>query len=222
VTIRTTRLAFVSLALGGLLLAGCKADNSAGGNGGSILVTGTLDGGLLPAFLDIGGLAGSGGTASGPLAYVEVYATTKVNACGWLDGQNVNRSDLTTLQILITNNGSGGDDSGAAPPVATGTYTVGFDNDGGVSQQVQAGILVSDATCQSSGTESANMGTITLTSITPTSIVGTFDLMFYTGDELMGSFTAPVCTSALPGAPDAAPDAAIAPTPTPDASICHP
>jgi hypothetical protein len=226
VAIRMTCLSHISLlsiaatAAFGLLLSGCKADNSAGGNGGSIVVTGTLDGGLLPAFIDVGGLAGSGGTTSGPLAYVEVYATNKVGACGWLDGQNIERASLTTLQILITNSGSGGD-AGVAEPVAPGTYSVGFDADGGFSQQVQAGLLVSDATCQSEGTESANTGTITLTSITPTSIVGSFDLMFYSGDELMGSFTAPVCTSAIPGAPDAAPDA-VAPAPTADAGACHP
>jgi hypothetical protein len=206
----------------GVLTAGCKADTASGSTPAnfSVTVDGTIDGGTLD-FIDVGSLSGQGGTNGSPLSYAEVYATSKVPACGWLDGTNVTRANLTTLALLVTNTGG----SQAPPPIGPGTYALGntYNQDAGVNQQVTANILFSNATCQSGPlTMQANMGNITFTSIAADSIVGTYDVTFYTGDHLTGSFTAPTCTSALPELPeagdagiDAAPDAS-------DASNCHP
>jgi hypothetical protein len=42
----------------------------------------------------------------------------------------------------------------------------------------------------------ASSGSITLTQVTPTVTVGSFDLLFPAGDHLTGTFTAPLCPSA--------------------------
>jgi hypothetical protein len=217
-----TRAWWVLGAVLGVATAGCKTSNSAGAAPPpfGVTVDGTIDGGILE-FLDVGSLSGQGGANGSPLAYAEVYATNKVPACGWLDGMNNQRSNLTTLALLVTDQGG----SMAPPPIAPGTYMIGnmYDQDSGISQQATASVLFSDATCQSNGSLTANMGSITFTSITADSIVGTYDLTFYSGDHVTGSFTAPTCTSALPLLPPDAGDAGLdAGLDAGDASTCHP
>jgi hypothetical protein len=205
---------------------GAMACNAGNGSSGaapnfSITVDGTIDGGVLE-FLDVGSLSGQGGVGGGGLSYAEVYATNKAPACGWLDGTNNNRGDLTTLALLVSNSG------GAMAPaaIAPGTYMLGYmyNQDAGVNQQATANFLTSNATCQNDQTLTAQMGSITFTSITADAIVGSYDVTFSSGDHLTGTFNAPTCTSALPpplpDAGDAGLDAGF--DATADANNCHP
>ncbi len=206
--------------LAGSFAAACSNDNAAPARSFSVTVDGMVDGGT-PMFVDVGSLSGQGGTSNqGALAYAEVYATSEAAACGWLNGTNNARSDLVTLALFVSNTGGQG---AAPPPIVAGTYMIGsqYDPDAGINQSATANLLVSDSTCHSDGSEQANMGSITFTSITADAIVGTYDVTFYSGDHLTGSFNAPTCTSNLPPPVDAG-DAA--PTPfNPDAAIpCHP
>jgi len=211
----------------GVGVTACNAGNgsSAGAPDFSITVDGTLDGGVLE-FIDVGSLSGQGGVGGSGIAYAEVYATNKVPACGWLDGTNNSRGNLTTLALLVTNTSGG---SPQAPPaIVPGTYMLGYmyNQDAGINQQATASILTSNVNCQNDQTVTAQMGTITLTSLTPDAIVGSYDVMFNSGDHLTGSFNAPTCTSALPpplpDAGDAGSDAAIGFDAGADTGNCHP
>jgi hypothetical protein len=209
-----------ALVLSGALAAGpalsACSTSSAAHPDYSIEVQGEVDAGVPLAFVDIGAGAGQGGTPNGaPLAYVELYATSKLQACGWFTGQNTDRADLVTLALLVSTTSTSGMEPAA---IAPGTYMIGgmYEPDAGVSVQVSATLLVSDATCQSTGGDTASSGTITLTSITAAAVVGRFDVTFSEGGEVTGHFNAPICNGALPAATDAAAAA------TGDASACHP
>ncbi len=71
--------------------------------------------------------------------------------------------------------------------VATGTYGV-------VSQGfgATASYATQDATCNTSFSETASGGSVTLTTVSGSSVAGTFDLTFGT-DHVTGSFSAPIC-----------------------------
>lgn len=72
-----------------------------------------------------------------------------------------------------------------------GTFLPGT-TDVGPALDVQADIY--DATCNSDG-PSASGGSVTLTQVTSSGVVGTFDVTFTGGDHLTGSFDAPTCSA---------------------------
>ena len=147
----------------------------------------------LPVFIDEASFA----SVEGAQAVVNVFLTSKSGACGWLDQTNASRGDLTTIAMYVR---STGEPSGQA--IAPGTYPVGgsFDPDSGVQQTVQVSLLATDADCGSTLDEmSGQNGSITLTSITPQAVAGSFDVTFYSGDHLTGTFNAPQCASVAIG-----------------------
>jgi hypothetical protein len=182
-----------------------SACTSSRGLSGSIGVSGTFGGSPLN-LVDVGGLASTGGTGRGVQAVAEVFATSESPACGWFDGTNVSRANLTTFSLVVANTASG---STAPPSVAAATYSVGFNtNPQGVQTSVQASVTITDATCMDpTGPTFANGGSITFSSIASPMLAGTFDVTFPSGDELKGSFNAPVCTDIALGA---------------EAGACHP
>jgi hypothetical protein len=62
-----------------------------------------------------------------------------------------------------------------------------------------------DAQCDTSGTHSAMSGSITLSSVSSTSVHGTFEVTMDTGEDVSGIFSASVCDVSLAG--DAGPAA---------------
>jgi hypothetical protein len=56
-----------------------------------------------------------------------------------------------------------------------------------------------DSTCNSPYGESAASGTVTITSVSASDVVGTFNLVMGTSDTITGSFTAATCAAAASG-----------------------
>ena len=89
-------------------IAGCTSGCTSGagaGAGGVLGLSGTFEGKPL-TLVDVGSLVATGGTGSGPLAVAEVFATSEAPACGWFNGTNVMRANLTTLSLLVTSTGT--------------------------------------------------------------------------------------------------------------------
>ncbi len=74
-------------------------------------------------------------------------------------------------------------------------FALGTVNVGATGATVNVQTLVVDSQCNSMG-ENASAGSVTLTTVTPDSVSGTFDFTFPSG-KLTGSFSAAMCT--MPG-----------------------
>jgi hypothetical protein len=111
-------------------------------------------------------------------AAVGAIITNIANACSVLQDHG-NPPGATALVVAVT--ASGGS-------VATGTYDI-------VSQGfgATASYATQDAMCNTSLNETASSGTVTLSSVSGSSVSGTFDLTFFS-DHLTGSFSAPICS----------------------------
>jgi hypothetical protein len=165
-------------------LAACSS--SSGGGSGTASVSGTIQGAAVPATDSVG--LSSVSTQNGVSeAAVGAIITNIANACGVLQDHG-NPPGATALVVAVS--ASGGS-------VATGTYGI-------VSQGfgATASYATQDMNCNPSLNETATGGSVTLTSVSGSSVSGTFDLTF-SGDHLTGSFSAPICnysTSADAGA----------------------
>jgi hypothetical protein len=79
------------------------------------------------------------------------------------------------------------------PIVAGQVYAVVNETDGGVGTGAEALYSASNATCQNVTTEEATGGTVTFTTLSSTTMAGTFTVTFSGGDSASGSFDIPVC-----------------------------
>jgi len=87
----------------------------------------------------------------------------------------------------------------SAIAIAPGTYAVGTTPPTGTGTSAYAGAVQTDATCASTLTTLANpSGTITISSVTSSTVTGSFDVTVY-GLHFNGTFNAPVCTGAFGG-----------------------
>ena len=61
-----------------------------------------------------------------------------------------------------------------------------------------ADLVTTDATCDEVSPSSCIGGTVTITEVTATTMTGTFELAFDTGEALHGTFNAGICASVPP------------------------
>ncbi len=155
-------------------LPACSS-SSGGGGDGTASVTGTIQGAAIPASDAVGLSSVASGSSE---AAVGAIITNIASACSVLQDHG-NPPSATALVVAVSAMGGS---------VATGTYGI-------VSQGfgATASYATEDATCNTSFSESASSGSVTLTTVSGSTVAGTFDLTFG-GDHLTGSFSAPVCS----------------------------
>ena len=104
--------------------------------------------------------------------------------------------DLSSFANLHTLSLNIGDYSANATPPRAGTYDInrsGASITPGQGMTVAAQFSARDAQCAETEQVDATSGTITLASVSDQSVAGSFDLTFYGGGQLEGSFDAVKC-----------------------------
>ncbi len=146
---------------------------------GSATVSGTIDGQPVPANDAVGTeiTTSNNGTT---VTSRSVLITSVTNACPCAIAQT--RSTILSLTVGML----GAD-------VATGTYS--FPDAGTQGGVAEAQYLVDDAQTNLSP---ATSGSITISQIGASTIVGNFDVSFATGDHVTGTFSAPTCATEAP------------------------
>lgn len=158
-----------------MALTACSS--SSGGGSGSASVTGTIQGAAVPASDSVG--LSSVSTANGTSeAAVGAIITNVANACGVLQS-HANPANATALVLAVSASGSS---------VGTGTYDIVSQGFGATASYAKQ-----DSTCNTSFSENASGGSVTLTAVSGSSVSGTFDLTFGS-DHVTGSFSAPICS----------------------------
>jgi hypothetical protein len=160
-------------------VAACSSSSSGSSFGpGDATVSGTIQGATVPAS-DVVGLyyvaTFDGGVSQ---AQAGVIVTNVANACGVLQAHG-NPPNATSLELVVSALGSS---------VATGNYAIVPQGYG-----ASASYATVDGNCNPSFVDGATGGSITLTTVSGSTIAGTFDLTFGS-DHLTGSFSAPICT----------------------------
>jgi hypothetical protein len=173
-----TWLVFGALALGA---AACGGSSGNGGSGGSASVQGQIGGGSVPTTDTIGvvGTQTTGGTTPAAVAYAGVVITNVANSCALSQGHH-NPPSTTSLVLSVAVEGA------AVPP---GTYAVGASG----KTAVDAQFVRTTATCTSESASVAASGSVTLTTVSSTTLQGSFDITMGSGEHLSGTFTGPVC-----------------------------
>jgi hypothetical protein len=171
-----------------ILAALLAAAACGGGNKGSATVTGSVAGVSLgnvaeAMSVDLGPRpCPNGSGAPGP--WLNVTIDDRGGSCTALQRLEV-LAAASLLNMQVSNN--------SFNPIQPGSYAIGqtFSNNNFVD--VQARFSHTDANCGSTASAQATAGTITLTTIEPGAVAGTFDLTF-PGGTLSGSFHTANCT----------------------------
>ncbi len=167
-------------------LMACGSSSAGGGGSSSTTVTGTIGGSSI-ATTDAIGIQGtldvSNGNAMGTVYEAVVLITNQSDACKVVQSSG-NPADSTALTLVV------GSATGAVGP---GTYAIGSLGSGAAAVSYSA----QDATCAVTANAAAQSGSITITTATATTLVGTFEATFPSGDKVSGSFDAPVCNASL-------------------------
>jgi hypothetical protein len=166
-----------------LAIPACGGSSS----GGSSSVSGTAGGKSVPT-TDTVGVVGTQtqtvGTQSITIAYAAVSITNVANTCSAIEGHH-NPANTSSLSFVVA--------SSAGTSIAAGTYAIGATT----TTQVSANYGTTNAACAANIAERATSGTIKLTTVSSTTVQGTFDVTMDNGDHLSGSFTGPVCNVPL-------------------------
>ncbi len=176
-----------------ICVAGCS---SSGPAPQTASVTGTFAGQALD-IADSAGFQGSSATS----AYLGVVLSSAPGVCS-VARQHAAMASASRLQLLIEAIGQA-----SPPPLTAGSYAItngdpaatGYDP----AAATTTGVLVVSATYNSLDANcvatlaptatGATSGTITLDTVSPTDVAGSFDLHFPGGDRLTGRFSSPVC-----------------------------
>ncbi len=155
------------------------ADGSS--SSGAITVHGTLNGSAPPT-TDITALTGPLVDNFGNTYYeILIFAANMPGVCDEIRRNN-SPANSSVLSLWASS------DSQVLP----GTYPVNVPPGQNINMVNYA---VEDATCKQVVGLTASSGTITLTTIGDTLIQGNFDVIMSSGDELTGTFSAPVCNT---------------------------
>lgn len=164
-----------------IAVAGCSS--SSNGGGGSSSVSGKA-GSSSVATTDTISLVGTQTNNGVQVAFAGAFITNVSGSCAVIQ-RNGNPRNTTALSLVVATQGAS---------VPAGSYTVGAQ---GQSSAAEASYEATDSNCNKTTNEKATGGTITLTTVSSTTVTGTFDVTFASGDHLTGNFTAPVCSATL-------------------------
>lgn len=168
---------FGILALGA---AGCGGTSSGGGPAST--VTGQAGGQAVPTTDTVAvNVTQTLSTSTGSVTEtsLEVAILNVANTCGILQRHGLPAS-TTALSFGVTTR---------AASIPAGTYSIGQTG----AFQTVAAFGTTDASCQTKTNETATSGTVILTSVSATTVAGSFDVKMDNGDHLTGTFDAPVC-----------------------------
>ncbi len=181
-----------SLTLGSLAVAAIAACSSPAPASKPVItmtmVTGTYAGKPLPTTESLGmyGVSTRAGTYAG--AFISNLAGTcaLLKTSATPTSANVDVPNTTELHVQV------GQFTGTDAPIPPGTYPVIHDYMD--KYQLQAGVEMTDSTCSNLPTTGdASDGSVTLDTVSPDEVTGSFDLTFSDGSHLTGQFAAPVC-----------------------------
>ena len=163
-------------------VAGCSGRTSSGGgsssSAGGNVVNGTIAGSAVPIKDSMAVYQ------NGPdVAYALVVMTDAPNICASTQHQHTPPGSTSFSLGLVEGLGI----TTLSPGMFQVSASAGEGNEAVVGYEVQ------DSSCSMITGGDATSGTVTLTSISSTSLSGTFDVTFPSGDEVTGSFDAPVC-----------------------------
>lgn len=162
---------------GVLLTCACSARSTAGGSG-SASVTGTVSGHAIPTNNAVG-IDGTT-TINGPVQPTAGARIADVgNVCTALQTNSVAASSKVLDVSVVANSGA----------VMPGDYKL--NGAGGIGGAVT--FTVQDQNCNPTLQSSATVGSVTLTTVSTSTVAGSFDVTFPTGDHVTGTFSAPVC-----------------------------
>jgi hypothetical protein len=150
----------------------------------STSVSGSVQGHAVVAGQTLG-IYGLHDSVSG-VPYAGVFIANTSGAVAWcplLEAGGTAPPSSSALWIEVFNNAN-------ANPVPPGTYSMGASSD--LNFFTSNEFVASDSACNETVSEQAT-GTMTLETVSPSTIAGTFDLMFPNGDHVTGQFSGPVC-----------------------------
>jgi hypothetical protein len=154
--------------------------------GGSVSTNGAVDGAVHGApvtvtdSMAITGLQTYGGATA---QFVGAFLTNMSGICGILERKG-NPPDIKIIGVSVAT---------TAASIPPGTYRMGYENGFGT----QVAYTSDDSTCRTTVNETATTGTVTIKQVTSTTVDGSFDATFSSGDHLSGDFSAPVCPVTL-------------------------
>ncbi len=167
----------VAVGCAAVAVAACSGSSSStGGVSGSASVSGTIGGQSVPT-TNVVAVVGSETTNGATVQLDSIVLTSVSDACSFLQNPT-HRLPSTSTLILAA--------GAIAPSVPTGTFNIGTYG--------YASYYADSATCVLTTSETANSGSVVLTSVSSDSIDGTFDVTMPNGDHLSGNFAAPVCS----------------------------
>jgi hypothetical protein len=145
-------------------------------------VIGTIDGAQVPA-TDAVALSGTyTDTATSTVVQELIVVISNQTPLCTLLGKNSDLPSRTELALAV---------GSASSTPGVGTYTV---NTGGTSSSdAYAEYQTTDSACGVLVSTVSTSGTMTLSSVTSTDVVGSFSFVFDTGDTLRGTFNVPIC-----------------------------
>jgi hypothetical protein len=170
-----------ALAAGALAMA-CGGKTSGTAGGATVSIEGSIDGETVAA-TDAVGLYSVASEYGDTRVATGVLVSNLSGVCAVLQ-HHLDPAGASSLVVSVVATGN---------TIATGTYPVSATAD--PSASVFYG--VQDADCGQSTSVQASGGTVTLATIDSTTIAGSFDVRFASGDHLTGTFSAPVCDFTL-------------------------
>lgn len=162
-------MAIIGRALAVRAVAACSGSSSStGGGSGSSSVSGTI-GGQSVQTTNVVAVVGSETTNGTTVQLDSIVLTSVSDACSFLQNPTQRLPSTSTLVLAA---------GAIAPSVATGTFPIGMYG--------YAQYDADSATCVLTTSETASGGSIVLTNVSSTSLVGTFDVTMPDGDHLSG------------------------------------
>jgi hypothetical protein len=190
-------------------LAACGSDdddNGGGGGGGATAVT--VTGPLATQATNAAAVMGTAPCTLGGFTleanFLAIGASSYPQLCSLAQTGDEKAND-TFVNIAIATLAS----LGSAAPITAGTYTVGTTS----TQFVTVFVSRNDAACTETD-ESADSGTVTISSIQNGTVNGSLDVSI-SGGRITGTFSAPPC--AVTGITDVCSDTGL-----PDSDVCRP
>ena len=198
--------AVTAMVVAGVLLACGGSSSSSSNTGTSVALTGSsnVSGTLNEATsIVLNGKSCRAGNVNLSASAAFIGFSTLSNACQLLQQQQ-DPANATLAGVALARVAAG-----SSVPLATGTYTFFDTSSGGIPPfdpvTLTASLVVAGTAVRNGGSAGAGQGctiveqakvtggTVTLSSVTPTAVVGTLNLTLSNGGKITGNFEAPVC-----------------------------
>jgi len=183
----------LALAVMGAVMAACGGGSSGGSSpGGSTGGTGPTGGSSTQIGFVLPATTCSGISLAGVAVFVATNQSIS-NACTQVSNACVKYANLDGVALIVANYTS----TGTAAAVTPGTYSIST-TPSTSGTMAFATLVETDASCNSDAPSGTASGTITLTSVTSTTVTGSYDITLGS-QNLTGTIDATLCTTTFPG-----------------------